>query len=62
MDEQRALARFWARVPNRGDGCWEWTGYLNPEANGITGRGFFHLDGRTVVAPRAAWILTNGPI
>jgi hypothetical protein len=42
---------------NETTGCLEWTGAADPK-----GRGNFKLGGRTIKAPRAAWILQKGPI
>lgn len=44
---------FWERV-RKGDGCWEWTGFVRKD-----GYGQF---GRSKAAYRAAWELANGPI
>lgn len=52
----RPLAdRFWSRVDRSGD-CWTWTGAL------VNGYGRIKVEGRSVLAPRIAWELTNGPI
>ena len=50
--------RFWAKV-QKTDGCWLWTGGLK-----VAGYGGFYTDrrGRSVLAHRVAWELTNGPI
>ena len=48
---------FWARVV-KGDGCWLWTGPINPKGYGVIAR-------RTYVeslAHRFAWVDTNGVI
>lgn len=57
-----AADRFWEKVDTSGD-CWIWLGSksLVAPARGEY-RGYFFLDGKMVAAPRAAWILTNGPI
>lgn len=51
-----APAHFWSRV-RKSDGCWEWSGSLTSAGYGHTG----YL-GRTRLAHRIAWELTNGPI
>lgn len=52
-------ARFWGKVAKGApDECWPWMGTRHPES----GRGHTTLRGKAITAPRAAWILTNGPI
>jgi hypothetical protein len=54
-----AEERFWAFVPVRGDGCWEWSGSVTEKGYGQFG------DGRrpnNVRAHRFSWELANGPI
>lgn len=49
--------RFWSKVNKHGkNGCWIWT------ASFRKGYGTFKLNGESINAHRAAWILTNGPI
>lgn len=48
--------RFWQRVDKSGD-CWTWLG----GASG-SGYGSFAMNKKNVLAHRAAWILTHGPI
>lgn len=51
--------RLWSRV-EKGEGCWLWTGTVDGHGYGVLGRG-----GRgegNVLAHRAAWELTHGPI
>lgn len=52
----REEVRFWAHV-ERGDGCWPWTGSLNPSGYGQLG-----WWGKTRLAHRVAWALTHGAI
>ena len=52
-----AAERFWEKV-ERSDGCWEWTGYIDP-----TGAGKFGADPyRPTSAYRYSWTLHYGPI
>lgn len=52
------MDRFWLRVNKRGpDECWPWIGYRNS-----TGYGRLYFHGKTMLAHRVSWILTNGPI
>ena len=48
--------RFWSKV-QRGPGCWEWQACLE-----TTGYGYYRYDGRSQVAHRVSWKITNGPI
>ena len=48
--------RFWPKVDKSGD-CWLWTGAVNQWGYGIASS-----EGRKVMAHRAAWELTHGPI
>lgn len=49
---------FWSRVDRRADDeCWPWRGGKLKD-----GYGGFYLDGHTIGAHRAAWILTFGEI
>jgi hypothetical protein len=47
---------FWS-LARRGDGCWEWQGYIDPR-----GYGSILFRGKRQGAHRTAWELTNGPI
>lgn len=49
--------RFWSKVNERPDGCWEWTGSRN-----LRGYGQISVDGRTCAAHRIAYELIVGPI
>lgn len=49
--------RFWSFV-EKGSGCWTWRG----KSRASDGRGKFYSRGRSVTAPRVAWILTYGEI
>jgi hypothetical protein len=52
-------ARFWPKVDRRGpDECWPWLGAKLPR----DGRGRFYLGGKWITAPRASWIIHNGPL
>lgn len=46
--------RFWAKV-RKSDGCWEWTGFVNPK-----GYGYFKLNGRMERAHRVSYWLATG--
>jgi hypothetical protein len=48
--------RFWSRV-KKGDWCWDWQGFKNPD-----GYGLFWFGDNNKAAHRVAWILTNGEI
>ncbi|MBA3875626.1 MAG: hypothetical protein C0498_01595 [Anaerolinea sp.] len=56
---RRAAERLWRRV-RRSQGCWEWTGYRNPQCYGQLGRG--RRAAGLALAHRLAWELTIGPI
>lgn len=58
MFVRRTLAeRFWEKV-SRGDGCWLWTGFRNPD-----GYGHLHTKGQGIIrAHRLSWELHEGPI
>lgn len=53
-----AQDRFWSRVV-KGPGCWAWTGHRN---NAHAGYGRVAVCGQRVMAHRAAWEFTYGPI
>lgn len=46
------MERFWSKV-NKGDTCWNWTGYH------LKGRGRFSFNGKAEYAPRVAWYLEH---
>lgn len=48
--------RFWSFV-NKGDGCWNWTGSVNP-----LGYATIWVNSARVPAHRFSWSLANGPI
>lgn len=50
--------RFWAKVPQRGTGCWEWQASMYPSGYGQF-RGSADKEG---MAHRWAWRLTRGEI
>jgi hypothetical protein len=61
---REALSRFKSKVDTttgpvivHGDRCHEWTG-----SQARNGYGMFHLNGQTVYAHRASWLLHNSPI
>lgn len=47
--------RFYLQVEKSNDGCWRWKGHLTR-----AGYGNFFLNGHSVVASRASWILHFG--
>lgn len=49
------VEKFWKSV-NKADGCWLWTGAVNPK-----GYGYAQVD-RTRLAHRVAYQMANGPI
>ena len=50
--------RYWSKVEKRrGDSCWLWTGYKQPN-----GYGLFSLNGKDEYAHRISHELRNGPI
>lgn len=51
--------RFWAKV-NKTETCWLWTAALNATGYGVLGRG--RRGAGNVLAHRAAWELTKGPL
>ncbi len=53
-DILRRLAGRWRETPA---GCWEWTGYVNPQ-----GYGCLIIKGRSIRAHRAAYVAANGQI
>ncbi len=55
--------RFWEHVDKSAgpDGCWIWMLVCYPPKP-CTNYGRFHYKGKTHVAHRFAWMLTNGPI
>lgn len=54
--------RFLEFVGERRVGCWEWTGKRDRRGEPFKPYGSFWLDGKTVHAHRAAWLLFRGPI
>src|SRR5688572_320586 len=47
--------RFWTRVQESGDGCWNWTGYVRRD-----GYGNLAISSRPIPAHRIAWELEHG--
>ena len=57
--DAKLLRRFWSRVWRRGeDDCWWWAGGMNK----VQKRAATSLEGATMNASRAAYILTYGPV
>lgn len=55
---EKRIARFWSMV-QKTDGCWEWTGYVNPQ----TGYAYtYGLDRKPVSVHREAYRISVGPI
>ena len=56
-------ATFWARVDRSGgdDACWPWGGYT-PLRYGRPTYPMTSIDGESMGAHRAAWVLTHGPV
>jgi hypothetical protein len=54
--KEKASHRFWARV-EKTDHCWNFVGWLMPR-----GYGKVYFLGKTLLAHRFAWDITNGPI
>lgn len=54
MNAAGAVARFWARVDKRPDGCWVWTGTQS------RGYGQIILSGRVIRVHRYSWFLHKG--
>lgn len=50
------MKRFWDKADRDGE-CWEWNACTNPD-----GYGRFRSEGKTYLAHRFAWELTNEPI
>lgn len=57
LSPERLVERFWAKVDQGADGCWEWRGVR--QRNGY---GQLSVAGRNALAHRVAWELSNGPI
>ena len=56
--DSKARARFWRKVsPAPADACWMWHGAANSEGYGNVGR-----NGKTYLAHRVAYEITNGPV
>lgn len=49
--------RFWEKV-HRGDGCWEWQAFVQPNS----GYGTITVDGKSLRAHRVSYELNIGPI
>ncbi len=53
-----ARALFWTRTDMRGiDECWPWLG-----STIRMGRGTLNVGGKTLTAPRVAWLVVNGEL
>lgn len=56
--DSKTVGRFWKKVVKLSVGrCWVWTG-----AKSEHGYGRFRFKRKTWVAPRLAWIISNGPV
>lgn len=56
--EKKHLRRFWRNVAiRRKDECWPWTGTLDGKGYGI-----FSMDGRLLIASRAAYAIANDSV
>ena len=55
---QETEKAFWDKVPNRPDGCWEWSGSVTYNGYGQ----FYVCPGYNEFAHRYAWIITHGEI
>lgn len=51
---EKLAARFWAKVDQPSDGCWDWQGGMRNNYGAIK------HGGKVLSAHRVAWILTNG--
>lgn len=52
--------RFWPKVNKQSNGCWEWTGYINPNGYGEINLG---KRGQGISsAHRQSWVIHNGEI
>lgn len=64
-DRVPVLQRFWAKVEQRSDGCWEWIGMrVKPGVKTPNGPdyGYLWLEGKMVRAHRLAYEFFVGPI
>lgn len=62
-DKKPIEERFWEKV-EKTENCWLWTAFKNKRGYGVFGLEH-HEHGKRpklILAPRMAWILTNGPI
>ena len=59
MRKRSTAADFWSRVL-KGDGCWEWQGYRDPNRYGRLS--FAALGPGVLISSRVAWSLSFGPI
>lgn len=59
VGKRKPIAERWAKHIRRGEGCWEWTAYRDPNGYGRMGGS----EPRTVIlAHRASWEIHFGPI
>lgn len=54
--------RFMEYVEIMPSGCWEWKGRRDTRGAPFLPYGYFWLDGKTIPAHRAAWLIFKGPI
>lgn len=60
---QQCEIDFWERVRKGSDDeCWEWIGYRTIHGYPNFHYGQVYFEGKQIVAHRAAWIITKGPI
>jgi len=62
-DKKPVEERFWAKV-QKTETCWLWTAFRNKAGYGVFGleHHVHGQQGKNILAPRQAWILTYGPI
>lgn len=58
--DDKLVARFWKFV-QKGDGCWLWTAYTNPQGYGCI-QTFVDGKRKHVRAHRLSYVIANGPI
>ena len=57
LERPASALRWWSKIQERPDGCWEWTGSRN-----AAGYGQISINGRTRSAHRVSYELFVGPI
>lgn len=53
----KTLMERWSAYVTRGAGCWEWSGYKDPN-----GYGRLSIDNRPILAHRVSWEIHRGPL